>query len=328
MGRGRVAVDGLMRVGVVFPGQGSQMVGMGVDVARKAPAAADLFARAERVLGYDLLALVENGPEERLRETRYAQPAIFVTNCAAAAAIGDALSPVVSAGHSFGEYCSLELAGALTFEEALTLLHARATAMQDAAELAPGGMSAVLGLDAALVREAALAAREQTGLRVQLANFNQPGQIVISGDLEAVRRAGELALAAGAKRVIALNVSGAWHSELMDPARAAFAPAVRRAKIELPRFAVISNVDAKPYADTATIAEHLIASVTSEVLWHETALRLLEERLDLVIECGASAVLTPMMKRMTGVPELLHVGDAKGAEKARALLTSATAHAP
>ena len=316
-----------MRIGVVFPGQGSQAVGMGVDLVRKSPAAADLFARAQRVLGYDLLALVEHGPEERLRETQYAQPAIFVTNCAAAAAIGDVLTPVVSAGHSFGEYCSLELAGALTFEDALSLLHERASAMQAAAEVAPGGMSAILGLDAALVREATVAAREQTGQRVQLANFNQPGQIVISGDLEAVRRAGELALTAGAKRVIALNVSGAWHSELMNPARTAFAPAVRRANIAMPRFTVISNVDAQPYTSTAMIADHLIASVTSEVLWHETALRLLSEGLDLVIECGASAVLTPMMKRMSGVPDLLHVGDFKGVEKARALLTHSTAHA-
>jgi [acyl-carrier-protein] S-malonyltransferase len=174
-------------------------------------------------------------------------------------------------------------------------------------------MSAILGLDAAAVRTAAEEARP-TG-RVQLANFNAPGQIVISGDRDAVVRAGELASAAGAKRVVPLNVSGAWHSALMDPARERFAPFVERVALVLPRFTVISNVDAEPYRDVATIRRNLVASVTSEVLWHATAERLVAENLDLIVEFGGSAVLAPLLKRVPNAPQTLHVGDPRGLEK-------------
>ncbi|MBC5798912.1 MAG: ACP S-malonyltransferase [Candidatus Eremiobacteraeota bacterium] len=299
----------MTRVGVVFPGQGSQSVGMGGALAERFPVVADLFARARRVLGYDLGAVVRNGPEEALRETRYSQPAIFVVNYALAAAAGDALTTVASAGHSFGEYCSLTLASALTFEDALALVQERAMAMQAAAETAPGAMAAILGLDVARIREAVAEARD-TG-RVQLANFNAPAQIVISGDRDAVARAGELALTAGAKRVVPLNVSGAWHSALMAPARERFAPFVARATIALPKFAVISNVDAQPYRDVASIRRNLVRSVTEEVLWHAASERLLGERLDLVVEFGGSPVLGPLMKRLPNAPPTMHVGDDK-----------------
>ncbi len=309
-----------MRLGVVFPGQGSQSVGMGGAVAERFPVAADLFARAEGILGYDLLAIIREGPEEKLRETRYAQPAIYTVNYALAAAAGDALGVVASAGHSFGEFCSLTLAGALTFEDALTLVRERGIAMQAAAELAPGAMAAVLGLDAEPLRTAVGEARELG--RVQLANFNAPGQIVISGDRDAVGRAGELALAAGAKRVVPLNVSGAWHSELMEPARERFAPFVEATALALPRFTVISNVDAEPYRDLDTIRRHLIASVTHEVLWHATAERLVAEGLDLIVEFGGSPVLTPLAKRLSGAPKAIHVGDEKGLDKLADVLSA------
>jgi [acyl-carrier-protein] S-malonyltransferase len=305
----------LVRLGFVFPGQGSQIPGMGADVVAESPVAADLFARASRVLGYDLLAVVRDGSEELLRETRYSQPAIYVTNYALAAASGLAQHCVASAGHSFGEYCSLTLAGALTFEEALALVNRRGLAMQEAADAAPGGMAAILGLSPDAVRAAVAGARDAG--RVQLANFNAPGQIVVSGDLEAVRRAGELALEAGAKRVVPLNVSGAWHSELMESARVAFAPFVQRATIGVPRFTVISNVDAKAYADIATIREHLIASVTAEVLWHETAERLVACELDAIVEFGASAVLAPLLRRVPGVPKVEHGGSSATLAKLR-----------
>jgi [acyl-carrier-protein] S-malonyltransferase len=308
-----------MRLGVVFPGQGSQSVGMGGAVAERYPVAADLFRRAERVLGYDLRGLIANGPQEKLRETMIAQPAIYVTNYALAAAAG-ALPVAASAGHSFGEYCSLTLAGALTFEDALELVKERGLAMQAAAELAEGAMAAVLGLDAENVRSATEAAG--TAGRVCLANFNAPGQIVISGDAAAVARAGELALAAGAKRVVPLNVSGAWHSELMAPARARFAPFVERAPIALPRFAVISNVDAEPYRDVATIRANLIRSVCEEVLWHATSERLVAEGLDAVVEFGGAAVLAPMLKRVPAAPRALHVGDERGLENLGATLAA------
>jgi [acyl-carrier-protein] S-malonyltransferase len=316
-----MAVAGPLRIGVIFPGQGSQSVGMGGDIAAAYPAAADLFARASRILKYDVLQLTQEGPEEKLRETRYSQPAIFVTNCALYAAVGEALRPVVGAGHSFGELCSLTLADGIDFEAAVGLVHQRAVAMQAAADRAAGTMSAVLGLEPESLR-AIVESVSREGLgRVQLANFNAPGQIVISGDLSAVRVAGERAIDAGAKRIIPLNVSGAWHSDLMLPAREAFEPHVRSAPFRLPKFTVISNVDARPYRDVATIVDHVVRSVTDEVLWHQTALRLLEERLDLIVEFGASAVLTPLVKRLPGAPRTLHVGDASGVKRLLAMLT-------
>jgi [acyl-carrier-protein] S-malonyltransferase len=318
-----LALDGLMRVGVVFPGQGSQSVGMGGAIAERYPAAAELYRRAEAILGFDIGALAARGPEEQLRETRYSQPAIYLTNYALAVGASESLGVVASAGHSFGELCSLTLAGAISFDDALALVNERGLAMQDAAERAPGRMAAILGLDAAAVRTAAEAARAVG--RVQLANFNAPGQIVISGDAEAVARAGEFALAAGAKRVVPLNVSGAWHSELMAPARERFAPFVAAARIERPRFTVVSNVDARPYHDVATIRENLVRSVTDEVLWHAASERLLAERLDMLVEFGGSAVLTPLLKRLPGAPPASHVGDERGLEK---LATALGAQAP
>lgn len=297
-----------MRIGVIFPGQGSQGVGMGVDLASKSEIARNLFERAQHVLGYDLLALQAQGPDEKLRETQYSQPAIFVTNIALALALGDGLDPIVSAGHSFGELCSLTLAGSLGFEDALRIVNERAQAMQEAAQLAPGGMSAVLGLDAELIRDVVKTVRER-GLRLQLANFNAPTQIVISGDLAAVHQAGDALLEVGAKRVVPLNVSGAWHSELMRPAVARFAKAIEAASFSLPRFDVISNVDALAYRDIVTIRTNLVRSITDEVRWHETALAVLAHRLDLVIECGASPVLAPILKRLPDVPEVLQIGD-------------------
>jgi len=317
-----VAVERLMRVGVVFPGQGSQNVGMGGAIAERYPVVADLFARAERVLGYDLLQIVRAGPDEKLRETQFSQPAIYVVNYALAVAAGDELGAVATAGHSFGEFCSLTLAGALDFEEALGLVRERGLAMQAAAERAHGAMAAVLGLGADDVRAAVAEARPAG--RVQLANFNAPGQIVISGDREAVAVASELALAAGAKRVVPLNVSGAWHSELMASASVRFAPFIERARIAEPRFDVISNVDAQPYRSVAAIRENLVRSVTEEVLWHATSERLVAAGLDHIVEFGGSAVLAPLLRRLPGAPKAVHVGDEKGVEKLRAQLGSPT----
>ena len=311
------------RLGVIFPGQGSQIVGMGAGVAASSPAARELFERSAKVVGYDLLALCRDGPEERLRETRYSQPAIFVTNCALAVAAN--VVPVVSAGHSFGEYCSLVLAGSLEFEDALELVNARGIAMQHAAEIAAGSMAAILGLEGKKIEAAVAQARSEGAGRVSLANFNSPTQIVISGDLAAVRRAGELCLEAGAKRVVPLKVSGAWHSELMQPAVPQFAPYVERARVSMPRFPVISNVDAQAYRNVAHIKENLIKSLTEEVLWHATAMKLLavEGGVDLIVEFGASPVLGPMLKRLEGVPETASVSDSAGVTRLQARLGAA-----
>jgi [acyl-carrier-protein] S-malonyltransferase len=296
---------------------------MGVELAGASPLAADVFERASRVLDYDVLALVRDGPEEKLRETRFSQPAIYVTNYALAVASEHLGACVVSAGHSFGEYCSLTIAGALTFEDSLALVNERALAMQDAAEQAPGGMTAILGLDVVKVKAAVEQARAVG--RVQLANFNAPGQIVVSGDIAAVKRAAELALAAGAKRVVSLNVSGAWHSELMAPAQERFAPFVERATIVPPRFTVVSNVDARPYVDVDGIRRNLVRSLTAEVLWHETSLRLLAEGLDCVVEFGASAILTPLLRRIPNAPLVVHAGDSLGLERLRTALATSPA---
>lgn len=308
------------RIGVVFPGQGSQGVGMGVDVAATYPAAQARFERARSLLGYDLLALQRDGSDETLRETRFSQPSIFATNVALYDAVGSALQPVVSAGHSFGEFCSLVAAGALSFDDALTIVRERAEAMQDAAELRRGGMSAVLGLTADAVRTIVDGANARNGHAVQLANFNSPTQIVISGEYEAVQRAGEALVAGGAKRVIPLNVSGAWHSVLMEPAVERFQRAVDGGAFAVPHFDVISNVDAQPYRDVETIRTNLVRSIAHEVRWHDVALKMLGYGLDAVVEFGAGAVLGPLMKRLPNAPTVLVVSDAAGVKKLQALL--------
>jgi [acyl-carrier-protein] S-malonyltransferase len=187
-------------------------------------------------------------------------------------------------------------------------------------------MAAVLGLAPDALRAAVARAVESGAGRVQLANFNAPGQIVISGDAGAVRVAGELAMEAGAKRVVPLNVSGAWHSTLMDPARDEFAPHVAAATVMPPRFTVISNVDAKPYTDVEQIKGNLIRSVTDEVLWHDTAVAMVAMGLDLIVEFGATSVLSGMFRRIEGAPKAITVSDAAGVEKLRAQLAPASAY--
>lgn len=320
MGRRRMEVGSMMRVAAIFPGQGSQVVGMGVDVSSRSSVARDLFERASAILGYDLLELQRNGPEDKLRETVYSQPAIFTTNVALYCAVGELLQPVVSAGHSFGEICSLTIAGSLNFDDALRIVDERGKAMQYAAEQAPGGMSAVLGMDAESIREIVERVKAQTGKRVQLANFNSPAQIVISGDLSAVQTAGEALLEAGAKRVVPLNVSGAWHSELMVPAVPRFEAAVNGGNFAVPKFDVVSNVDAQPYREVDQIKHNLVRSITDEVRWHDCAMQLLSYHLDLVVEFGASPVLAPMFKRLPGAPSVINVSDHNGVEKLRSTL--------
>lgn len=298
---------------------------MGGAIVERFELARELFERAQRILGYDLHAIVRDGPEEKLRETKFSQPAIYAVNYALAACAGPEFPVVASAGHSFAEFCSLTLAGSIGFDDALRLVAERGLAMQAAAEEQPGAMSAVLGLDEQPLREAVARARAEGIGRVQLANFNAPGQIVISGDRDAVVRAGALAAEAGAKRVVPLNVSGAWHSELMGPARERFAKSIERAHFELPRFPVISNVDAQPYRDVATIRTNLVRSVTEEVLWHATSQRLVAEGVDRIVEFGGSAVLAPLMHRVGGAPQATFVGDDKAIETLRAELTAAAA---
>jgi [acyl-carrier-protein] S-malonyltransferase len=293
---------------------------MGVDVGEHSDAARRCFASAADVLGYDLLALVREGPASVLRETVYSQPAIFTTNVALYDAVGEVLRPQVTAGHSFAEFCSLVAAGALTFADALRIVDDRAKAMQAAAQQAPGAMAAVLGFELDRIREIVDATRDNTRARVQLANLNSPTQIVISGDCTAVQTACDAMLAAGAKRIVPLNVSGAWHSELMASAMEPFRAAVDNGAFHRPKFDVISNVDAQPYRDVETIKQNLVRSIVQEVRWHDAAQRLLSYRLDLVVEFGASSILGPLMRRMERAPRTLTVSDYGGVEKLRALI--------
>jgi [acyl-carrier-protein] S-malonyltransferase len=310
-------MGGVMRFAAIFPGQGSQSIGMGCDVAANSAAARAIFDRAATVLGYDLLELQRRGPEERLRETEYSQPAIFTTNIALYESARGEVEPVVTAGHSFGEICSLVVAHSLQFEEALRIVNERAKAMQDAAQRARGGMAAVLGLELSQIGQVLERLRGANRGHVATANLNSPTQIVISGDLEAVRAATEPMLAAGAKRVVPLNVSGAWHSVLMEPAVERLASAVEKSHFGLPRFDVISNVDGKPYRDIATIKANLVRSIVEEVRWHDTALRLLTYRLERVVEFGASNVLGALMRRMPGAVTVNVVSDSAAARQLR-----------
>jgi len=310
-------------LGIVFPGQGSQTVGMGVDVAAAFPASRECFDRASAVVGYDLLELCKNGPEEALRETRVSQPAIFATNVAIYRAVETiGLRPIVSAGHSFGEYCSLTIAGALTFDDAVRLVNERGLAMGAASDVAPGAMAAIIGFDSEKLEALCAQARRATSARVDLANLNAPLQIVVSGDTAAVEAAAELAKAAGAKRVVLLNVSGAWHSALMEPAVERFSSAIESASIQMPAFTVISNVDVAAYESIEHIRRCLIASLVSRVRWHETAVALAARTPDYIVECGATAVLAPMLRRLPDVvaERCVHVADAASVAKLKLLV--------
>jgi [acyl-carrier-protein] S-malonyltransferase len=313
-----MALGRVVRFAAVFPGQGSQCLGMGCDVAMHSTAARATFERAAVVLGYDLLELQRDGPEETLRETEFTQPAIFTTNLAIYAAVGSRFAPVVTAGHSFAELCSLVIARSVAFEEALRIVSERGQAMQAAAQQARGGMSAILGLEEAQVRKTLERVRDRG--RVTLANLNSSTQIVISGDLDAVQAAGQAMLKAGAKRVVPLNVSGAWHSELMEPAVERLRAAVDATDFAVPAFDVISNVDGRPYRDVETIKANLIRSVVDEVRWHDAAERLLSYEPDIVVEFGASGVLSALMKRMQAAPPAMVVSDFAGVEQLRCAL--------
>lgn len=308
-------------LGVVFPGQGSQAAGMGSDAAAHSPAALECFERASAVLGYDLLALVIEGDEARMRDTRVSQPAIFTANVAIYRAVEAAgFTPIVSGGHSFGEFCSLTIARALDFDEAVRLVNERGLAMGQAADLAPGAMAAVIGFDQATVEQICADAREVSGARVDVANLNAPIQIVVSGDVAGVTALCDLAKDRGAKRVVMLNVSGAWHSALMQPAVARFAEQIASARFRLPEFDVIGNVEVAPYRTVDDIKRCLVASLCSRVRWHETSLAIAARRPDFLVECGAVPVLAPMLKRLEGVSadRVFHVADVGGIDRLRA----------
>jgi [acyl-carrier-protein] S-malonyltransferase len=286
----------------LFPGQGAQTVGMGAALAANLPAARQLFDRAADILGYDLLALCTNGPEEKLNSTVYSQPALYVCSLAALEQLKhdnpDAVAHcAVTAGLSLGEYTALTFAGAIDFDAGLRVVAERGRAMQAASDAAPSGMVSVLGLDRDKVAELCDQAREQDVL--QIANLLCPGNIVVSGSKPACGRIAALAEAAGAMKVIPLAVAGAFHTLLMEPAVERLAVALSHVEIRPPRVPVLSNVDVQAHDEPAEIRALLVEQVVSPVLWEDTMRRVLADYgVDKCYEIGPGRILAGLLKRI------------------------------
>ena len=279
----------------VFPGQGAQFVGMGKDLYENNPVAKEMFDKANEILGFNITDLMFNGTDEDLRQTKVTQPAIFLHSVILAKTMGDDFNPDMVAGHSLGEFSALVAAGALSFEDGLRLVSARAQAMQKACEKTPSTMAAVLALPDAKVEE--LCASVTEGIVVP-ANYNCPGQIVISGSIEGVDAACAKMLEAGAKRALKLKVGGAFHSPLMEPARAELADAIAHTDFHAPKCPVYQNVNAEPQTDPETIKKNLIAQLTAPVRWTQTVQNMIAAGADTFVEVGPGAVLQGLVKKI------------------------------
>lgn len=283
-----------MKKAYVFPGQGAQFIGMGKDLYETNPQAKELFDEANRILGFDIVRIMFEGTEEELKQTRVTQPAVFIHSVLSAKALGEEFKPDMVAGHSLGEFSALTAAGALSFEDGLRLVHKRALAMQKACEERPSTMAAILGLADEKVEEIC------AGIEgvVVAANYNCPGQIVISGEVEAVDAACEQLKAAGAKRALRLNVGGAFHSPLMESAREELAKAIAEAPIQAPVCPVYQNVDAKPHTDPDEIRQNLITQLTASVRWTQSVQNMLADGAEEFVECGPGNVLTGLIAKI------------------------------
>ena len=278
----------------VFPGQGAQFVGMGKDLYENNPVAKEMFDKANEILGFNITDLMFNGTDEDLRQTKVTQPAIFLHSVILAKTMGDDFNPDMVAGHSLGEFSALVAAGALSFEDGLRLVSARAQAMQKACEKTPSTMAAVL----ADARVEELCASVTEGVVVP-ANYNCPGQIVISGSIEGVDAACAKMLEAGAKRALKLKVGGAFHSPLMEPARAELADAIAHTDFHAPKCPVYQNVNAEPQTDPETIKKNLIAQLTAPVRWTQTIQNMIAAGADTFVEVGPGAVLQGLVKKIS-----------------------------
>jgi [acyl-carrier-protein] S-malonyltransferase len=277
----------------IFPGQGAQFVGMGKDIYDQNQEAKALFEQANDILGFRITDIMFEGTVEELKETKVTQPAIFLHSVILAKALGSDFTPEMVAGHSLGEFSALVAAGALTFEDGLRLVAARANAMQKACELQPSTMAAVLGLDDFTVEDIC----HRVSDVVVPANYNCPGQLVISGSMAGIDKACELLLAAGAKRALKLNVGGAFHSPLMESARVELAAAIEATEINAPVCPIYQNIDAKPYTDPELIKKNLIAQLTGPVRWTQTVLHMLEDGATSFTEVGPGNVLQGLVKK-------------------------------
>ena len=278
----------------VFPGQGAQFVGMGKDLYDNNAVAHEMFEKANEILGFRITDLMFAGTDEDLRQTRVTQPAIFLHSVILAKTLGEEFKPDMTAGHSLGEFSALVAAGALNFEDGLRLVSARAIAMQKACELKPSTMAAVLGLADEVVEQVC---SEVEGV-VVCANYNSPGQIVISGEIDAVAAAGEKLTAAGARRVVPLKVGGAFHSPCMEPARAELAEAIAATEIHEPICPVFQNVDAQAHTKPEEIKANLIAQLTAPVRWTQSVRNMVAAGATEFVELGPGKVLQGLVKKI------------------------------
>ena len=278
----------------VFPGQGAQYVGMGKDLFDHSSKARDMFHKANRVLDFKITELMFDGTEEDLRQTKVTQPAIFLHSVILASILED-FNPNMVAGHSLGEFSALVANKVLTFEDGIRLVAKRANAMQKACEAQPGTMAAVIGMEDALVESVCASVRDTV---VVPANYNSPGQIVISGTVEGVAKATEKLMEAGAKRVIPLKVGGAFHSPLMEPARLELAEAINGTKFSYGICPVYQNVTGQSVTDPEIIKKNLVAQLTSPVCWTQTMLNMIANGVSCVVEVGPGTVLQGLFKKV------------------------------
>lgn len=281
----------------VFPGQGSQFVGMGKDLYDNNPLAKKLFDKADEVLGFKITDIMFAGTAEQLKETKVTQPAVFLHSVISALCLGDEFKPDMTAGHSLGEFSALVAAGALDFEDGLKLVAARANAMQKACEKNPGTMAAIIGLPDETVEKVCKEVSDG-GEVVVPANYNNPGQLVISGSKEGITKACELLKEAGAKRALPLAVGGAFHSPFMQYAKDELQKAIEATEFHAPKCPVYQNVDAKPHTDPAEIKANLIAQLTSSVRWTKSVQNMIADGADEFIECGPGKALQGMIRRI------------------------------
>jgi [acyl-carrier-protein] S-malonyltransferase len=278
----------------VFPGQGAQFPGMGKDLYENSALAKDLFEKANEILGFRITDLMFNGTEEDLKQTRVTQPAIFLHSVILAKMAGESFKPQMVAGHSLGEFSALVANGALTFEEGLSLVYKRAMAMQKACEMNPSTMAAILGLEDAAVEEVCKSIDDV----VVPANYNSPGQLVISGSHAGIDAAIEALKEKGAKRALKLPVGGAFHSPLMEPARIELEEAINQAKFNTPICPVYQNYTAKPSTNPDEIRKNLVSQLTAPVLWTQTVVNMINDGATEFIESGPGSVLQGLVKKI------------------------------
>ena len=281
----------------VFPGQGSQFVGMGKELYDNNATAKALFDKADEILGFKITDIMFAGTDEQLKQTNVTQPAVFLHSVITAICLGDEFAPAMVAGHSLGEFSALVAAGAISFEDGVKLVAARANAMQKACEANPGLMAAIIGLPDEKVEEVCSQISAE-GEVVVAANYNCPGQLVISGTVDAINKACEALKAAGAKRALPLKVGGAFHSPLMQPAKDELQAAIEQIVFSAPKCPVYQNVDGKPHTDAEEIKANLIAQLTSSVRWTSSVQNMIADGADDFTECGPGKALQGMIGRI------------------------------